>query len=194
MLLLNTPSRNAPPRRAAATRRRPPPMTREELYRRMTGHLDCFGRLVEFVHPLEEPDGYRADPAEAKLLAKVRKWADRPQKYPAFERTLSEKILRHAREGLPFGRVRLVVSGRQQERMGRLPALRWRGTVLDCLAVHAQSSSNIWMCAKEPQLERIAGVAGRGSLRAVTLLLPEGYADPHAEPRLALIIEETEQT
>lgn len=182
MLLLSTPSRNAPPRRAAATRRRPPPMTREELYRRMTARAECIGLLVQFVHPLEEPDGYRADPAEAKLLAKIQKWADRPQEYPDFERTLSEKILRHARKKLPFGRVCLVASGRQQERMGSPPARRWRGAVLDCLSVHAQSSSNIWMCDKEPQPERIAGVAGRGSLRAVTLLLPLGFADPRLSP------------
>ena len=178
MLLLNAPSRRSPA--AAVPRRRP--MTREELYRRMTAQADCFGMLVRFTHPFEEPDGYRTDPAEVRLLGKIRKWAGNPQKHPAFGRTLSEKIRRHAREELPFPDACLVASGRQQERMGSPPVRHWRGAALDCLAVLAQSSSNVWMRDKEPQMERIAVTDSDGLLRAVTLLLPAGFADSRLLP------------
>ena len=178
MLLLNVQPRRPP----AAAAPRPRAMTREELHRRMATQADCFGLLVRFTHPFEEPDGYRTDPAEVRLLGKIRKWAGNPRKHPTFGRALSEKIRRHAREELPFPGACLVASGRQQERMGNPPVRHWRGAALDCLAVLAQSSSNVWMRDKEPQMERIAVTGGHGLLRAVTLLLPADFADSHLSP------------
>ena len=156
-------------------------MTRAELHQMLITRADRFGVLVQFRHPLEEPDDRWSDPKELRLLRKLREWADEPEQHPAFGQTLSEKIRRRARSRkLPLLGAHLVASGRQLERM-QCPSVRlWQGAALDNLAVLAQSSENVWMRDKEPQLERIAG----GRTHAVTLLLPTGFADPRLSPPL----------